>query len=53
MLTLPDNPRIRILAVTAARDDNDATQAAWPLYDDFTGRQPVALRAAAAMTAGR
>jgi alpha-mannosidase len=52
-LTLPDNPDIRVLAVTAARDDNDTTQAAWPLYDDFTGRKPVALRSAAITTAGR
>jgi alpha-mannosidase len=44
-LTLPDNPRIRVFAVTAARDDNAVTEAAWPLYDDFNGRGPVERRA--------
>jgi alpha-mannosidase len=43
-LTLPNNPGIRIVAATVAQDDNDNTQPAQPLYDDFTGRQPVALR---------
>jgi alpha-mannosidase len=43
-LTLPNNPHIRVFAVTAALDDNAATQTAWPLYDDFTGRPPVELR---------
>jgi alpha-mannosidase len=37
-LTLPDNSRIRVVAVSLARDGNDATVAAMPLYDDFTGR---------------
>lgn len=43
-LTLPDNPKIVILAVTAARHTNDAVAAAQPLYDDFTGRRPIPLR---------
>jgi alpha-mannosidase len=43
-LTLPNNPHIRVFAVTATQDDNAATQTAWPLYDDFTGRAPVELR---------
>jgi alpha-mannosidase len=43
-LTLPNNPNIRILAVTAAQNNNDATQPAHPLYDDFAGRPPVVLR---------
>ncbi len=43
-LTLPNDPNIRILAVTLARDDNDNTQPAQPLYDDFSGRKPVQLR---------
>src|SRR5208337_662819 len=43
-LTLPDNPRIRVVAVTVAQDDNDSTVPAQPLYDDFTGRPPVTLR---------
>jgi alpha-mannosidase len=44
-LTLPDNPRIRIIAVTAAEDENEAVQAVHPLYDNFTGRKPIVLRA--------
>jgi alpha-mannosidase len=43
-LTLPDNPRIRVVAVSAAQDDNDSTVPVQPLYDDFTGRPPVTLR---------
>jgi alpha-mannosidase len=43
-LTLPNNPNIRVIAVTAAQDDNAATQPAQPLYDDFTGRQPMVKR---------
>ncbi len=43
-LTLPDNPAIRIVAVTVAQNDNDSTLPAQPLYDDFTGRPPVTLR---------
>jgi alpha-mannosidase len=42
-LTLPDNPDLRIIAVTAARDDHDATQPAQPLYDDFDDRKPIQL----------
>ena len=47
-LTLPNNPRIRLLAVTVARNENDVTQAAKPLYDDFTDRAPIVLRSASA-----
>ncbi len=43
-LTLPDNPRIRVVAVSVAQDDNDSTLPVQPLYDDFTGRPPVTLR---------
>ncbi len=43
-LTLPDNARIRLIAATAAFNENDATRAAQPLYDDFTGRKPIELR---------
>lgn len=42
-LTLPDNPNIRVFAVTAAMDGNDDTQSAYALYDDFTGRKPITL----------
>ncbi len=44
MLTLPDNPRIRIVAVSAAQNENDATVAMGPLYDDFTGRTAIQLK---------
>ncbi len=43
-LRLPDNDRIKILAITAAKNDNDAVRPAAPLYDDFTGREPIVLR---------
>ena len=43
-LTLPNNPKIRILAATVARNDNDATQPAQPLYDNFTDHEPIMLR---------
>jgi alpha-mannosidase len=43
-LTLPDNPHIRVCALTLAAIDNGATQAAYPLYDDFTNRKPIGLR---------
>lgn len=43
-LTLPNNPQIRILAITAAENKNDDTQPVQPLYDDFTGRKPIVLR---------
>ncbi len=44
-LTLPNNPRIRVLAVTVAHNDNDAAIPAQPLYDDFRGRSEMPLRA--------
>ncbi|MCH8852762.1 MAG: hypothetical protein IID41_08950, partial [Planctomycetes bacterium] len=43
-LTLPDNPRIKILAVTMSRNTNDATRPARALYDDFTDRKSIDLR---------
>ena len=43
-LTLPDNPRIKILAVTASVNANDAVRPARRLYDDFTNREPIELR---------
>ncbi|MGH7950367.1 MAG: alpha-mannosidase [Limisphaerales bacterium] len=42
-LTLPDNPRIRVIAASVAQDNNDATQPAQPLYDDFSNRKPIIL----------
>ncbi len=41
---LPDDPRIKILAATVARNVHDDVVPAAPLYDDFTGREPVTLR---------
>src|SRR5205823_6877042 len=32
-LTLPNEPRIKIFAVSVAKDAHDGVQAAWPLYD--------------------
>lgn len=43
-LTLPDNPRIKILAVTASVNANDAVRPARHLYDDFTNRAPIEFR---------
>jgi alpha-mannosidase len=43
-LKLPDNPRLRIFAVTAAQNENDAVVSLQPLYDDFAGRESVKLR---------
>jgi len=43
-IKLPNNPRIRIVAATVAQNENDTTQPAQPLYDDFTSRAAVALR---------
>jgi alpha-mannosidase len=42
-LTLPDNSRIRVVAVSLVQDENDSTVAALPLYDDFTGRKAIQL----------
>ena len=44
-LTLPDNPRVRVFAVTVAQNDNDDVTPVHPIYDDFTGRKPIKLRA--------
>lgn len=45
-LRLPRNSQIRILAVTAVQNENDATCAAQPLYDKFDGRAPIQLNVA-------
>jgi alpha-mannosidase len=42
-LTLPKNNRIRVLALSVAQNDNDATIPAQPLYDDFNGRETIQL----------
>jgi alpha-mannosidase len=43
-LTLPDNPGIRIVAATVARNHHDDTVAVQPLYDDFTGRTALTIK---------
>ncbi len=43
-LKLPDNDKIRIMAVTVARNENDAVRVAHPLYDDFSDRAEVKFR---------
>jgi alpha-mannosidase len=45
VMALPVNPRIRIIAVTAARDENAMTRPASMLCDDFSNRPPLVLRA--------
>jgi len=42
-VTLPNNPAIRIIAMTAAQDPAASTRPARPLYDDFTNRQPITI----------
>jgi alpha-mannosidase len=42
-LTLPDNSKIRVVAVSLVQDGNDSTVATLPLYDDFTGRKAIQL----------
>ena len=43
-VTLPDNPAIRIVAMTVAQNHHDETVPVQPLYDDFTGRTPIQLQ---------
>jgi alpha-mannosidase len=52
VLTLPNNPNIRIVAATVSKNENDDTQPALPLYDDFTGRKSIVLRPDLGVTAG-
>jgi alpha-mannosidase len=42
-LALPNQPGIRVLAVTLADDPNDLARCLSPLYDDFAGRPALAL----------
>ncbi len=43
-ITLPDEPDIKIFAMTAAYNPNDCVTPAAPLYDDFSNRQALQLR---------
>lgn len=42
-ITLPNNPNIRVLAMTAAQNPAAGTNPARPLYDDFTDRKPIVI----------
>ena len=42
-VTLPNNPKIRVFAMTAANDPAAGTRPARPLYDDFTNRKPIVI----------
>lgn len=44
MLRLPDDPRIKVLAMTLSKGDGGDLRLASPLYDDFNRRKPVELR---------
>ncbi|MEI6137933.1 MAG: glycoside hydrolase family 38 C-terminal domain-containing protein [Mariniphaga sp.] len=43
-VTLPNNEKIRIFAITVAKKTNDDIQPLQPLYDDFKDSKPVELR---------
>lgn len=43
-LVLPDDPRIKVFAISLAKHTNDTVTPAMPLYDDFDARPPLALR---------
>jgi CheY-like chemotaxis protein len=42
-IQLPDNPSIKIFAITAALDKYDDAEAVQPLYDDFSDRKTMQL----------
>jgi alpha-mannosidase len=54
-IRLPDNPNIRVFAITVAKNANDAARAARPLYDTLEDRSNPALasRPAIAPAGGR
>lgn len=43
-ITFPDNPKIKILAMSATNGGPPPLRPAAPLYDDFTDREPVKFR---------
>lgn len=49
---LPDNPKIRIFAMTVARTEKDDIIPLQPLYDDFKNNPPVKLRVNEIITPG-
>lgn len=42
-VTLPDNRRIKILAITVAKNDGEGCEPLQPLYDDFKDSKPFVL----------
>jgi alpha-mannosidase len=44
IVTLPDNRKIKIFAMTAAKVENEEARPLQPLYDDFKANQPLHLR---------
>ena len=43
--TLPNNDKIKVFAITVAENSNDDIRPAQSLYDDFSDRGDLALRA--------
>jgi alpha-mannosidase len=43
-LVLANNSKIKIFAVTVANNQNDFVREVYPVYDDFTSRQPIDLQ---------
>ncbi len=43
-LVLPNDPRVRVFALTLVREPDPALRPAAPLYDDFSQRGPLSLR---------
>ena len=43
-MTLPNNDKIKIFAITAVKNPNDETTPLQPLYDDFKDAKPAVLR---------
>ena len=40
-IRLPVNTKIKIFAITAAKNENDSIRPVAPLYDDFAGLEPI------------
>ena len=51
-ITLPNNQRIKIFAITAAKDSNRDVKPLLPLYDDFQNEKPFQLRTSGQATSG-
>jgi hypothetical protein len=44
MITLPDNDKIKIFAITVAKKSTDGIRFLQPIFDDFSGNSPFHLR---------